>query len=468
MNTDVFPKKPVLIVDDEARALDSFEIALFSHGIDNIICCQDSREVMSILMEKEIGMILLDLAMPHITGEQLLKQVTCDFPEIPVVIVTGYNELERAVDCMKDGAFDYLVKPIEGSRIATIVRSGLELRELKQENDSLCDKLRYPEAFEEIITNDRSMLSIFEYVEAIAESSQCVLVTGETGTGKELIVRACHKLSKRRENLVSVNVAGLDDNVFSDTLFGHEEGAYTGAIKNRDGLIKTATEGTLFLDEIGDLSISSQTKLLRLLEEQEYFVLGSDRPRQSTARIIVTTCRDLLKLEKAGKFRKDLFYRLQTHHVHIIPLRKRLDHDLGLLVDHFLTKSANKLKKKKPTPPKELLSVLRTYDFPGNVRELESMIFDAVSRHKSKVLSMNSIKSYISKQRMSRDFASQDHVGGSPAVIFPRPLPTLKETSKLLLREALRQSNGSQTLAAHMLGISPQALNQRLKRDATK
>ena len=382
--TDMFPEQPILIVDDEKPILNSFKRVLYSYGIDNILLCEDSREVIPILNEKEIEVLLLDLAMPHITGEELLRSITSSFPEIPVIIVTGFNEVERAVECMRNGAFDYMVKPVEGSRLSSGVKHALEVRELQRENTSLkdhilSDQLTDTEAFKDIVTNNRAMFSIFRYMEAISRTSQCVLVTGETGAGKELVVRTIHRLSKRTGNFVAVNVAGLDDHMFSDTLFGHKKGAFTGAGEVRKGLIEKAAGGTLFLDEIGDLSKASQVKLLRLLQEQEYFPLGSDEIYQSTARIIVTTCRNLAKYQKEDKFRKDLFYRLQVHHIHVPSLRERLSDDLALLIDHFLTKSAQELGKKEHTPPPELLQLLGMYDFHGNVRELESLIFDAVS-----------------------------------------------------------------------------------------
>ncbi len=471
MNTAVFPRYPVLLVDDEEQALDSFEMALCSHGINNIISCKDSREAGRILKSEEIEVILLDLGMPHVTGEQLLREITCNPAEIPTIVVTGFDEVQRAVDCMRCGAFDYIVKPVEGSRLAAGVKRAIEIRELRRENSLLkthllSDALRHPEAFAEIVTNNRDMLAIFKYVEAIAETSRGVFVTGETGTGKELIVRAVHTLSRRKGVTVAVNVAGLDDNMFSDTLFGHQKGSFTGATRFRGGLTQKAAGGTLFLDEIGDLSISSQVKLLRLLQEEEYMSLGADEPTRSTVRIIATTSQDISAFQKAGKFRSDLFYRLQTHHIHLPPLRARMDDDLALLVDHFLSRSARKLGKKKPTPPGELLPLLRTYDFPGNVRELEAMIFDAVSRHESKMLSMASIRAHVFARTASGDAGAPDRSGTSHPLAFPGFLPTLKQTTQLLIEEALKRSGGNQTLAARMLGISAQALNQRLKRAA--
>ena len=235
-------------------------------------------------------------------------------------------------------------------------------------------------AFAEIVTQNPTMHALFRYVEAIARSPQPVLITGETGTGKELMARAVHRLAAPRGDFVAVNVAGLDDQVFSDTLFGHTRGAFTGADRPREGLITRAEDGTLFLDEIGDLAAVSQVKLLRLLQEGTYYPLGADRPRQSRARVVVATNRDVVQDVQAGTFRKDLYYRLRAHHVQLPPLRARRD-DLALLVTHCLAKAATALHKPVPTPPLALYQLLHTYTFPGNVRELEAMVFDAVARH---------------------------------------------------------------------------------------
>jgi DNA-binding NtrC family response regulator len=310
------------------------------------------------------------------------------------------------------------------------------------------------------------MRSIFQYIEAVAPSPRPVLITGETGVGKELVARAVHTLSNRKGAFTPVNVAGLDDHVFADTLFGHKRGAFTGAMEGRSGLLEQAAGGTLFLDEIGDLSAVSQVKLLRLLQEGEYLPLGSDLAKRSDARIVVATNQDLEAARNSGRFRKDLYYRLCGHRLQIPPLRERPE-DLPVLLDYFLEKAANCLGKKKPTPPHELFKLLAAYRFPGNVRELESMIYNAVSIHTSGKLSMDAFKSEIFKTQpgLSGAIASPADAGEEKTV-FPDPLPTLKQVEQLLVDESLRRSNGNQAIAAMMLGITRQALNKRLKKTA--
>lgn len=323
--------------------------------------------------------------------------------------------------------------------------------------------MEHPEAFSEIITNSPTLRSIFQYIEAISSSPQPVLITGETGVGKELVAKAIHQLSQRKGTFVPVNVAGVDDNVFADTLFGHRKGAFTGADQARSGLVEQASGGTLFLDEIGDLSPASQVKLLRLLQDGEYFPLGSDVGKRSDARVVVATNQDIQALQESGKFRKDLYYRLCAHPIHIVPLRERRE-DLPVLVDHFLRKASETLCKKKPTPPGELLTLLSTYHFPGNVRELQSMILDAVSSHKSGKLSMDVFKSYIRQKQPLLDMDSKELLQGENIrASFSEQLPTLKQTEQLLVSGAMKRASGNQAIAAQMLGITRQALNKRLK-----
>jgi len=264
-------------------------------------------------------------------------------------------------------------------------------------------------------------------------------------------------------------VAGLDDVAFSDTLFGHHKGAFTGAERPREGLIAAAAGGTLFLDEIGDLRESSQVKLLRLLQERTYYPLGADQLRASQARIVVATNADLAQVVGQGKFRKDLLYRLRGHHIRIPPLRERTD-DIPLLLNHFLEKAAQALNKPAPTAPLALYSLLRSYHFPGNVRELEAMIHDAVTRQQGGTLSLRSFREAMGDERAleESDEAPSGAAVANLAKLFPEGLPTLKEAEHYLIEEALRRADRNQGIAANMLGITRQALNKRLVRERSK
>lgn len=462
---------PVVIVDDDASVLLSTKILLGNGGIRQVLTLEHGQNLLPLLETEEVGVILLDLLMPRVSGHQLLPQLIESFPEIPVIVMTAMDEVDTAVASMKTGAFDYLVKPVEENRLLSSVLHALEVRMLRRQVGAikrhlLSDSLENPRVFDSIVTGNRKIRSIFQYIEAIARSSEPVLICGETGVGKELFTEAIHRLSGRMGELVRVNVAGLDDTLFSDTLFGHQKGAFTGALEPRDGLVAQAAGGTLLLDEIGDLKPASQVKLLRLLQEHSYYPLGSDLPRNSDVRIICATSQDLRKLLKKDRFRSDLYFRLSVHQIDIPPLRQRQE-DLPLLVNHFIGKAAAEMAKPAPSAPQELFILLANYGFPGNVRELRAMVYNAVALHqKGVVLSMESFRTAIEKRHQMEAtlFPSPLKKGGHPAIYIPDTFPTLKTTETFLIQEALRRANQNQGIAAILLGISRLALNRRLSR----
>lgn len=458
------PSLPILIVDDEASVRLSLELALVSSGLTNTVQCADSSRVLDALEAAGASLILLDLVMPGKSGQSLLAEIKARSPETPVVVVTGTTEVDTAVECMKKGAFDYLLKPVSEEKLIEVAKKAVEMSELLHENEAmktsmLSGGLKDPSAFDGILGGDPKMKGLFQYCEAIAGSSQPVLIVGETGTGKELFARAIHRLSGRKGQFVPVNIAGLDSNVLSDTLFGHAKGAFTGAGAVRKGMIESAAGGTLFLDEIGDLSEESQVKLLRLLQEREYTPLGSDVIKLSDARILVATNSDLKAKIASGQFRKDLFFRLKTHQICLPPLRERPG-DIKLLLNHFLNAAAKELGKGVPSFPKELVSALKVHPFPGNVRELRAMAYDAMSGHGGGMLSIKDFKLPDCR----------DGEGGRESLEFEEllskitELPTIKESVDCLVREALRRADSNQTIAGSLVGISQQALSHRCKK----
>ncbi len=459
-----YPSFGVLLVDDEPSYLRSLSILLERRGgINHIYQCEDSREVMQMLASEPIGVVLLDLTMPHLSGQEILVSITEHYPEVAVIVISGLNNVDTAVECLKQGAFDYFVKTSEEERLLEGIKRTIRMQEMKQENTNLGNnllesELQNPETFSDIITQSSNMQAVFRYIESIAKSTQPILITGESGTGKECLAKACHLSGNKKGKLVTVSAATLDEDTFAHTLFGHKQGAFAGADKSRQGLVEQAANGTLFLDDIGDLSIPNQVKLLRLLQEGEYYPLGSDKPRLLKARIITATHRDLDYMRGEGLFRKDLYYRLCTHHVKIPPLRSRKQ-DITLLLDYFLEVASKELGKTLPSYPPELPVLLSNYDFPGTVRELRSLVYDAVSRHQSRLLSMEVFRQVITPdKRKNNDVLSA--VTFNPDI----SLPSLADMVDQLIDEAMRRANNNQSLAARILGISQPALCKRLKK----
>lgn len=462
-------KKTVLLVDDERHILYAADLTIRSAGIAEVVTLDDSRKVMPLLADRNIAVIVLDLTMPFLSGKKLMEEIGREYPETTVIVMTGSNDLDTAVQCMKAGAFDYLVKPVEQERFLTSVTRALEVRSLKDEvmclkQHLLDNRIEYAPALSRIITASKNIQSLFQYLMAIAYSGQPVLITGDTGVGKELFAQAVHDLSKRTGQFIAINTAGLDETVFSDTLFGHVKGAYTGADSRRPGLIDKAAGGTLFLDEIGDLREALQVKLLRLLQDKVYYPLGSDAPSRSETRIVVATNQNLQERMETGMFRKDLYYRLRYHHIHIPPLRERKE-DIPLLVDHFLQEAAVALNKSVPTVPIELIALLNSYDFPGNVRELGAMVYDAVARHGRGVLSLTIFREHIMElKRATRKKSGSNHSDPGSFFEIQDRLPTLKEAEDYVVSESMRRAQGNQGIAAAMIGLTRQALNKRLLR----
>ncbi len=464
----------ILIVDDEINILKASATILKMNGLNDVVTESDSRRVLEVMNTGSIDVVVLDLFMPHVSGMELLPRLRELYPQVPVIIVTAAYEVERAVECIKSGAFDYLVKPVDSERLMITLRKAFECRLLAEQVTSLRDhlvddRLDHPEVFEEIVSGSRKMRSIFQYLEVVAKSPQPVLITGESGTGKELVTRAIHRLSGCKGELVSVNLAGLDDAMFSDTLFGHKKGAFTGADQQRDGLIVKAANGVILLDEIGDLSESSQIRLLRLIQEREFYPVGSDTPRKSEARIVCASNKDLKELVVQGRFRNDLFYRLNIHHVELPPLRNRKE-DLPLLLEYFIRQAANTLAISPPSYPKELLDLLAVYHFPGNVRELQGIVFDAVARSKAGKLSQDPFRQVMGCGRTTQPPVST--IPTTPGldtrleglVQIWGHFPTLDEAEDYLVDIAMSIAKGNQGTAATMLGLKRQTFNIRLKK----
>lgn len=392
---------------------------------------------------------------PGLTVQQLCRQV----PTARVVVVSSSIDVHDAVTLIQSGASDVIL-PDEAPRLSAIL------------DEMQTARSRVHAAFAEIHTADPQMRAAMMQIAAFAPGSLPVLITGETGTGKDLMAHALHAASTRTGAFVAENVAGLDDTLFSDALFGHKRGAFTGAIDDRKGLVAAAAGGTLFLDEIGDLSLRSQIKLLRLIEHGQYYPLGGDRPARADVRFVLATNRDLHAMVAAGTFREDLYYRLAVHSVSLPPLRER-PHDIPLLVNLFARRTAEELGKPVPTVPPESIELLQAEAFPGNVRELRARVINAVTLSPGSVLlpawfspasevlfAMEGCPNLPTPREQLPEGCPQPR----PTVFFPETLPTLSEVGMLLTDEALRRCGGNQSAAAELLGITPSAVNKRLRR----
>ena len=445
----------VLLIEDDAIALRVMTAIL--RNSYRVVPLSDPRQLAQTLTTHHIDVILLDLNLPHVSGESILPMLAHDHPELPVIVVTGTGDATVAVRLVKQGAFDYLVKPVDPKALQAAVSRAVQFRTANQdmvEQGTLRETLEKPHIFAKFATASRTMHRIFQYVEAVGQSANPVLITGETGTGKELIAHAIHAASSRKGEFVACNIGGLDDNLFTDTLFGHKKGSFTGAANDRAGLVEKAAGGTLFLDEVGDLPIASQVKLLRLLQEGEYSAVGSDQVEHAAIRVVAATSLDLEARITDGRFRRDLYYRLCGHRIHLPPLRERPE-DIPVLIAHFAAQSARALNLSQVKVPPAVLDLVSTYPFPGNVRELQALVHDSVSRARLGTLS---IEPY-------RRLSAQTGTAGLPPPVlsFPARLPTIEEAVDQLVNEALRRTTNNQAAAARLLNITRQAMSQRLK-----
>jgi DNA-binding NtrC family response regulator len=462
-------KAPIMLVDDDPAILKLLESILRKKGYENVVTFANPLEARDYFDGNSLAAVILDLRMPKLSGRALLEHISRRSPRVPAIVVTAENQIETAIDCMRCGAIDYLVKPIVVSRLLAGITAALETHALAAQVVAAPAVDRSSARFNPILTGNKEMLAQLRYLEIVAKSGQPVLITGETGTGKELFAQAVHRLSGRTGQFVTVNVAGLDEMMVADTLFGHRKGAYSGADENRDGLVKKASDGTLFLDEIGDLKESSQIKLLRLIQENEYYPLGADSHLLSKARLVLATNRQLQQLLDTGRFRRDLYYRLFAHRIEIPPLRKRRD-DIPLLLDHFLAETAVAMGRRRLVCGEEAVELLRQYDFPGNVRELQAIVLDAAARSGDDSISPAVISGIISQFSLpagqSREAGGQIAGDAGQPVTFAR-FPTLRQAEEELVRRALQISAHNREKAAQLLGISARELAGRLSRNGS-
>jgi two-component system nitrogen regulation response regulator NtrX len=362
--------KTILVADDEKGIRDTLKRLLEYEGY-RVALAEDGTEALRKTENETVDLVLLDIKMPGIDGMEVLSRLHQSQPGLPVVIISGHGTIQTAVEATRLGAFDFIEKPVDADRILLVIRNGLAQRRLLSENISLKAEVQRRTR---IIGEHPDMLAIMETLAKVAPTNARILIIGENGTGKELVARALHEMSPRaKEAFIEVNCAAIPEELIESELFGHEKGAFTGAVSRRVGKFELADGGTLFLDEVGDMSLSAQAKVLRVLQESQFERVGGTETRHVDVRVIAATNKDLQKESQAGNFREDLFYRLNVVPITVPPLRKRIS-DLPLLVDHFLWEAAQELGQRPKKMTKRAITELTEYNWPGNVRELQNLI----------------------------------------------------------------------------------------------
>jgi two-component system response regulator AtoC len=447
-------KARILIVDDEIDALDLMEELFLKHNYETYTA-RNGIEALELIRDQEPDILISDMVMPEMDGIKLLEEVRKKYSDIAVIMITAHGTIETAVEAMKKGAKDYILKPLRLDEILAKVETISQLKSLIKENQYLREKLSNKYNFSNIIGKNRKMLELFDLVKDIAKTNSTVLITGESGTGKELIANAIHFNSDRiKKPFVKVNCAVLAENLLESELFGHVKGAFTGAIRDKMGRFELANGGTIFLDEIGDISPNMQLKLLRVLQEGEFEHVGGTETLKVDVRIIAATNQNLEEMMKKGKFRQDLYYRLNVIPLEVPPLRERFD-DIPLLVTHFLTKFSNQFNKNIEAISDEALNALQNYSWQGNIRELENLIERAVVLNKTGKLTTKDFPAYL----IQKDSPIEVNVD------VDKNLTDIVDVyEKGVIMRALRDNNFNKLRTAEKLGIHRSTFMSKLKK----
>ena len=454
-DTSVPTMGSVLIIDDEAAIRESLQTLLEMDGYSTETA-ESGKEGLTRAGEKPFDLILLDVALPDANGIDLLAELRQRDPNLPVIIITAYGTVENAVRAMQSGAANFVQKPWDNEKLLADVRAAVARRRAEEENVQLKRALKQRYNFENIIGKSEAMLKIFDLVAQVAPSRSTVLLQGESGTGKELIAKAIHLNSPRRDRpFVPVNTGSMPPDLLESTLFGHLKGAFTCAVASKKGLFEIADRGTLFLDEIGTMGMDTQSKILRVLQDRKFMHLGGVHEIQVDVRIIAATNFDLKQLVKEGKFREDLFYRLNVIMIDLPPLRQRKE-DIPLLVEHFLQKYTEENGRASLRMTSEALRSLLTYSWPGNVRELENVIERAVVLSSGSDIGLDLIVDHIAGRGSS--FPVLEH--RADASLFD----IIEECERRIIAEMLEKCNWNQTEAADRFRVPLSTLNQKIKR----
>ncbi len=439
----------ILIVDDEKNTREGLRWALESHA-DEVTIAEDGEKALLLLGDHPADLVISDLKMPKMDGMELLQHVKEEYPESEFVILTGHGTVETAVEAMKLGAFDYLMKPVNLEELGLLIKRVFEQRELRRENERLRAEVNERYGFENIVGNSAGMQKVFQMVRQVAPTRASVLVQGDTGTGKELVARAIHYNSPRKNKpFVAVNCGALTQSLLESELFGHEKGAFTGAVKQRAGRFEAADRGTIFLDEIGETSPEFQVKLLRVLQEQEFERVGGHTPVKVDVRVIAATNRDLKKEVDEGRFREDLYYRLNVVRIDLPPLRERRD-DVALLVHHFLQEFGREHGRTLTISPRAM-QMLQNHEWPGNVRQLRTVMESVCILTPGKEIGPSNLPDEI-----------RDEPDKGPHLRLAVGM-TVKDAERELIRATLAENKGNKAKAARILGLGRKTLYRKLE-----
>jgi two-component system response regulator HydG len=446
---DTAPRPRLLVVDDDAAAVESLREIFDREGFV-VRTAPSGEEAVEALRGDEFGVVLADLRMPGMDGMDLLRAVKALRPDTEVVIMTAFGTIERAVEAMREGAYDFVTKPLKRPLVVRSVTRAYEKASLKAENQALRAELEAVTGERNLVGTSAAMRRVHDTITQVAQASTTVLVLGESGTGKELVARAIHRRSRRsRGPFVAINCAAIPVTLLESELFGHERGAFTGAFARREGRFKMADGGTLFLDEVAELDPLIQAKLLRVLQEGEFERLGGTQTLRVDVRVLASTNKNLLELSRTGRFREDLFYRLNVISIMLPSLRERTD-DIPLLAQHFLSRFAEKNRKEVRTISREAMELLIAHDWPGNVRELENTIEHAVVLSRGDTIRVDDLPDLVASDASAKQYLTIQL--GTP----------LDEIEQQVIQQTLRLTRGNKRLAAQLLGIATRTIYRKL------
>ena len=441
-------KFKILIIDDEKNIREGLQMALEDEGYE-VLTAEDGTAGLQKALSEVVDLVITDLRMPGVGGQDILRRVTSETPGVPVIVLTGHGTVETAVEAMRMGAYDFLTKPLDLDRLSLLVKRALQNRELVLQHRELVEQMQSDKAFEHIIGKSAAMEHVFEMIRKVAPSRASVLITGESGAGKELIANAIHNLSPRKnKSYIKVHCAALAESLLESELFGHEKGAYTGALTQKRGRFELADGGTIFLDEIGEINQNLQIKILRVLQEKQFERVGGEKPITVDTRLITATNRDLEKEVADGTFRSDLYYRLNVVHIRVPPLRERKE-DLPLLIAAFIKEFTEENAKTISGIEPKARAALYAYDWPGNIRQLRNCLESAVVMSSDEIIRLSDLPDPIREAEQRSCIRIQ--MGTS-----------LAEAERHIIMETLAAHNGNKSKTADILGIGRKTLHRKL------